>query len=46
MEKQIAIIGAGNIGLSIANGLADSKDFSAKRITLTNRKILSFRWIR
>ena len=38
MKKQIAIIGAGNIGLSIANGLADSKDFSANQITLTNRK--------
>ena len=37
-EKLISIIGAGNIGLSIANGLADSKDFSADQIILTNRK--------
>ncbi len=35
---RIAIIGAGNIGTYIANGLAESKGFSAKRIVLTRRK--------
>ncbi len=37
-KKQISIIGAGNIGLAIANGLADSKDFSAEEVILTNKK--------
>ena len=37
-KKLISIIGAGNIGLSIANGLATSKEFSAEEIILTNRK--------
>ncbi len=36
--RKISIIGAGNIGLAIANGLADSKEFSAKEIILTNKK--------
>lgn len=40
MEKiKIAIIGAGNIGIAIANGLADSGRFTATDITLTRRKI-------
>ena len=36
---RIAIIGAGNIGVSIASGLADSGRFQAGDITLTRRKI-------
>jgi len=40
MEKlKIAIIGAGNIGIAIANGLVDSGRFAAADITLTRRKI-------
>jgi pyrroline-5-carboxylate reductase len=38
-SKRIAIIGAGNIGISIANGLIQSGQFNAKDITLTRRKI-------
>ncbi len=38
-NMRIALIGAGNIGTYIANGLAESKGFSAKRITLTRRKV-------
>jgi pyrroline-5-carboxylate reductase len=36
-QLRIAIVGAGNIGLAIANGLADSKRFAAGDITLTRR---------
>ena len=36
---KIAIIGAGNIGLSIARGLAASDGFSASDITLTRRNL-------
>ena len=38
-EKRISIIGTGNIGTSIADGLVKSTLFSAKNITLTRRKI-------
>jgi pyrroline-5-carboxylate reductase len=38
-EKRISIIGTGNIGTSIADGLVKSGIFSAKNITLTRRKI-------
>ena len=38
-KKNIAILGAGNIGCSIANGLEASGIFQMKRITLTRRII-------
>jgi pyrroline-5-carboxylate reductase len=37
-DIRIAILGAGNLGTCIANGLADSGRFSPKRITLTRRR--------
>ena len=37
-KRKISIIGAGNIGQAIASGLADSENFSAKEIILTNKK--------
>jgi pyrroline-5-carboxylate reductase len=36
-EKTIAIIGCGNLGLSIANGLLAQKDFSPQQLHLTKR---------
>lgn len=41
MKKNItiAILGAGNIGISIARGLVQSGNFAAKNITLTRRNI-------
>lgn len=39
VKKNIAILGAGNIGCSIANGLEASGQFQMKRITLTRRRI-------
>jgi pyrroline-5-carboxylate reductase len=38
-ETRIAILGAGNIGASIANGLMESGSFLPEDITLTRRKI-------
>lgn len=38
-EKTVAIIGAGNIGCSIANGLDASGIFSKEQITLTRRRV-------
>ena len=38
-NKKIAIIGAGNLGLSIANGLVRKKQAEAHEITLTRRNI-------
>ncbi|MBN1537467.1 MAG: pyrroline-5-carboxylate reductase [Anaerolineales bacterium] len=38
-NTRIAIIGAGNIGASIANGLAESELFSPQDIVLTRRRI-------
>ena len=38
-NMRVAIIGVGNIGMYIARGLAEAKGFSAKRITLTRRKV-------
>lgn len=38
-NNTIAILGAGNIGTSIAKGLLQSKSFMAKNITLTRRNI-------
>lgn len=38
-EKNVAIIGAGNIGCSIANGLDASGIFSKEQITLTRRRV-------
>ena len=38
-NKQIAIIGAGNLGLSIANGLVEKKQADAHEITLTRRNV-------
>lgn len=37
--SNITIIGAGNIGKAIANGLAESDRFSAENIILTNKKL-------
>ena len=37
--KKIAILGGGNIGLSIAKGIQNSKLFDAKNIYITRRKI-------
>jgi len=37
--KNLAILGAGNIGTAIAKGLIQSGTFEAKQITLTRRKI-------
>jgi pyrroline-5-carboxylate reductase len=37
-KSRIAIIGAGNIGMSIARGLVESGSCSAKNITLTSKK--------
>ena len=36
--SRIAIIGAGNIGMSIANGLVESGHFAPEAITLTRRR--------
>lgn len=38
-EKSLAVLGAGNIGLAIANGLVESGLFAAERVTLTRRKV-------
>ena len=38
-NKKLAILGTGNIGISIADGLLDSKAFQADHLTLTRRKI-------
>ncbi|MGK7370050.1 MAG: pyrroline-5-carboxylate reductase family protein, partial [Candidatus Halalkalibacterium sp. M3_1C_030] len=38
-NRQIAILGAGNIGTAIASGLALSNNFKAENITLTRRKV-------
>jgi pyrroline-5-carboxylate reductase len=38
-KTRIAIIGAGNIGTAIANGLVESGRFQAEDITLTRRRI-------
>lgn len=40
-DAKIAIIGAGNIGCAMANGLKESGLYSAAQITLTRRKIAS-----
>ena len=42
-KKKVAILGGGNIGLAIANGLVSSKLFPAKQIYITKRKIDSIR---
>jgi pyrroline-5-carboxylate reductase len=38
-EKKVAILGGGNIGLAIANGLINSNLFPAENIYLTRKKI-------
>ncbi|MBN2029001.1 pyrroline-5-carboxylate reductase [bacterium] len=38
-KKHIAILGAGNIGIAIAEGLYQSKQFQMNCITLTRRKV-------
>ena len=38
-NKKISIIGAGNLGMSIANGLLESGSFKAENIILTRRKL-------
>jgi len=40
-DLKIAIIGCGNIGSSIANGLIADKDFKASNLTLTKRNLTS-----
>ncbi len=37
--KNLAILGAGNIGIAIAQGLIQTSTFKARQITLTRRKI-------
>ncbi len=37
--KRLAILGAGNIGISIATGLVQSKLFDPRQVTLTRRRI-------
>ncbi|MBD3289773.1 pyrroline-5-carboxylate reductase [candidate division KSB1 bacterium] len=37
--KHLAILGAGNIGTSIANGLIQSEKFQPQQITLTRRRV-------
>ncbi|MDP4174510.1 MAG: pyrroline-5-carboxylate reductase [Bacteroidota bacterium] len=39
VKRKIAILGGGNIGLSIANGLAGSQFFKAEDIIVTRRRI-------
>lgn len=39
MKEKITLIGAGNIGLAMANGLVESKLYQAEDIILTRRKI-------
>ena len=39
MSKKIAIIGGGNLGTAIAEGLLESKFCKASDITITKRKI-------
>jgi pyrroline-5-carboxylate reductase len=39
--SRLAIIGAGNIGMAIANGLTQSQQFKPEQITLTRRHIQS-----
>ena len=39
MSKNIAILGAGNLGTAIATGLVKSKKYDAASITLTRRRI-------
>ncbi len=39
MKNRIAIIGAGNLGVSLAKGLVSSGQYSEEQITLTRRKI-------
>ena len=48
MKKSIAIIGSGNIGVAIAQGLVYSKAIEANQITLTARhkkKINHLSWL-
>ncbi len=42
-KKKVAILGGGNIGLAIANGLVNAKLFPAKHIFITKRKIDSIK---
>jgi pyrroline-5-carboxylate reductase len=39
VSKQIAIIGSGNIGISLAKGLVKAKQYSRQQITLTRRNL-------
>ncbi|MDP4267175.1 MAG: NAD(P)-binding domain-containing protein [Bacteroidota bacterium] len=39
MKENIAIIGGGNIGLAIAEGLINSGKYEGKQITITRRKV-------
>jgi pyrroline-5-carboxylate reductase len=41
MKKKIAIIGGGNLGTAIAEGLIESKYTSAENITITRRNIIA-----
>ena len=41
MNKKIAIIGGGNLGTAIAEGLLKSKFCKASDITITKRKIVT-----
>ena len=39
MEKKIAVIGAGNLGLSLAKGLVASKTYKPNQFNLSRRRI-------
>ena len=39
MEKKIAVIGAGNLGLSLAKGLVESKTYKPNQFNLSRRRI-------
>src|SRR5665647_1995517 len=43
MNKKIAIIGGGNLGSAIAEGLLKSKFCKASEITITKRKIITLK---
>ncbi len=45
MKNKIAIIGCGNLGLSIVNGLLDTDNISPTQLTVTRRNIASLEYL-
>ncbi len=37
-DKRLAVVGAGNMGLALMQGLIDSQSIAAERITISNRR--------